>query len=205
MKIAMAGKKPLPKSHIITQAKVGNSEFFEMTNIKQPIQCNFKKPDKNVKETKENIVAVAKLSNPLFDCTIFSPGAGISEILSHANRELRDALTYRGFNIVTPESEGGIAVFAKYNALSSDDNAPNGEVWLYLDRDDVKVQQLLLTQVDGSDGSQSEEAYDDGSIHGIKNKQDASGECFPRESMITSKGSKYDDNNVDVENIENLH
>ena len=50
-------------------------------------------------------------------------------------------------------------------------NAPNGEVWIYLDDDNEEAQKMLLIKADG-DGSQSEEVYDDGRIRSIHKVSD---------------------------------
>jgi len=205
MKIAMTGKTPLDKSHIITQAKVvgNNDELFEIINIKQPIEycCDDDNDDNDggggeitsehvVRVTKKKIIAVAKLSNPRFDCTIFNPCAGMSEILSHANRELRDVLKLRGFEVfVTPllSSEGELVVFAKYNnAPSSSDNS--GEVWIYLDDDDKEVKKLLLLSTTIGDTDTDDDTDDDDD------------DDSPSSSKKTIECTSYDKGNCKDEN-----
>ena len=155
MKVAMAGKKTLKGSHIITQAKVGNDKLCDIFSIKQPIEIS--NDLDNVKETKKMVVAVAKLSNPLYNYSIFNMHCSKQEMISHGHKELKDALTLSHFQLSTLMSEEEIVVFVKYNGTSSDD----AEVWVYLDNDNEQVMKLLkVGDDDAKDNSESRSAGD---------------------------------------------
>jgi hypothetical protein len=181
MKIVMKGRKPLQKSHTITQAKVNNSQKFQVVSIKQPVEeimINQQRADDDnddgdyvaavsynhphiTWETNEQVVAVANLLHRNFDCTLFNPTATMSEILCHANLELQNELQDRGFGSGSVVNSGlssssstvegeQLVVFAKYNnsninSSTSGSVCSGGEVWIYLDNDDAKVQELLAT------------------------------------------------------------
>jgi len=192
MKIVMKLKTPLQNSYRITQAKVDNSQKFHITNIKQPVVESIQHTDDDgnisvsanhhaIYKTKKQLVAVANLAHPNFDCTIFNPTATMSEILYHANLELQNELKNRGFSSVigsgsSPEGEQ-LVVFAKYSNISTPSGSGcAGEVWIYLDDDDNEVKQLYASSVNAADSStddnnESDEVNDNRKMEGNYNQK----------------------------------
>jgi hypothetical protein len=182
MKIVMKWKTPLQNSYRITQAKVDNRQKFHITNIKQPVEESIQRADYDgnipasanhhaIWKTKKQVVAVANLAHPNFDCTIFNPTATMSEILYHANLELQNELKNRGFNSVVDSrsSSGGeqLVVFAKYNKISTPSGSGcTGEVWIYLDDDDKEVQKLFASSADATADSSADDDNESDDVNG---------------------------------------
>jgi hypothetical protein len=176
MKIVMKWKTPLQNSYRITQAKVDNSQKFHITNIKQPVEESIQHADDDgnipvlanhyaMCKTKKQVVAVANLAHPKFDCTIFNPTATMSEILYHANLELQNELKSRRFSSVvgsgsSPEGEQ-LVVFAKYNNCTPSGSGCAGEVWIYLDDDDKVVKKLFASSANAADSSADDDNESD--------------------------------------------
>jgi hypothetical protein len=152
MKMVMTDNKPLEQSHVITHSNVkvrDDKQLFQIVSIKQPIQPfeQYNEDKKNeigdeavVKATKRQVVAIARPSNPLFDCSYFSPIATAVDILSYAEKELRVALQSYDVATLKPEEEekedgdedkAQEIVFVNCNTLSGFD-LKFGEVWIYL-------------------------------------------------------------------------
>jgi hypothetical protein len=192
MKIVMKERKPLQKSHTITQAKVNNSQKIQIVSIKQPVEelMATQSADDDVAaavsynhpamwETNEQVVAVANLAHRNFDCTLFNPTASISKNLCHANLELQNELQNQGFDSVvdsgpsssssfsgslspSPSAEGEqVVVFVKYNNSNSPSGSGcGGEVWIYLDNDDMQLQKLLASSATAA-AAASDNSIDD--------------------------------------------
>ena len=100
MKVAIKRRKPLQKSHTITQAKVNNGQKFQTVSIKKPVEemtTQHADDDDDAAvsynhhamwETKEQVVAVANLAHRNFDCTLFNPAACMSEKSLRASKRI---------------------------------------------------------------------------------------------------------------------
>ena len=100
MKVAIKRRKPLQKSHTITQAKVNNGQKFQTVSIKKTVEeMTTQHADDDddaavsynhhaMSETKKQVVAVANLAHRNFDCTLFNPAACMSEKSLRASKRI---------------------------------------------------------------------------------------------------------------------
>jgi len=202
MEIAMAENTPLDESHTITEAKVGGKDVpFEIINIRQPIKGFHIEDDFDnsngttttgnifVRKTNKKVVAVAKISNLRYDCSLFTEQPSKSEILSHATNKLRDVLKLCHFKVSTPPTsplleEGEIVIFAKYNDSSSGSSS-GGEVWIYLDENDEEVRKLAKTD-------DNEEGEEDKECHSENDCIESSSNC------ITSRKNSHSKDDIEI-------